>query len=281
MEELEKRLRYFAEKYSMHVLSSRNALAQDIAAKKQSGQGIANSRSQGLEQQLFRDRFHGWEDGRKDYTGNSYQKGYIGICVEYFSTHPEELTDDTIRQLCSKFEAGKERYIQNLIASVHQAPFMSEETRNNSAGVLRNGVESTLYNCKADLVLALHEMRDKQNYEQRTKKADTIMNNTVNNGFIVVGDHNTVNAQFRDLFEALDTLQAKIKDATDFTPAEMQDVNAEITTLKAQLAKSNPDKSRIMQAWECVNVLVTGKGLYDLLLPITPLIMEFVSKITG
>ena len=281
MEELENRLRIFEEKYSMHGLFCRNALAQDIAIKKQSGQGIANSRFQSLEQQLLRDRFHGWEDGQKDYTGNSYQKGYIGICVEYFSTHPEELTEDTIQQRCSKLEDGKERYIQNRIAREHRAPFISEETWNNTAGVLRNGIESALYNCKTDFVLALHELRDRLNYEQRTKKTDTIINNTVKNGFIVIGNQNTINAQFGELFKALDSLHSKIKDSNDFTPAEKQDFQAELATLKAQLSKSNPDKSRILQAWECVNVLVTGKSLYDLLLSITPLIMEIVSKLGG
>lgn len=101
-------------------------------------------------------------------------------------------------------------------------------------------------------------------------------NNTVTNGIIVTGNNNTINAQFGKEISAIDNLQAQLNNASDFTPAEKEDIKSDLEYIKKQLSKNTPNKGIVSKVWEGVNVAVTGKSLYDLVVQITPKIISLL-----
>jgi hypothetical protein len=69
-------------------------------------------------------------------------------------------------------------------------------------------------------------------------------------GVTVVGDGNVVNAKFTDLSTALDELDQAIANSRQLSDEQKLDAAGDISTIRAQVAKKNPDPSLIRGAWE-------------------------------
>jgi hypothetical protein len=69
-------------------------------------------------------------------------------------------------------------------------------------------------------------------------------------GVTVVGDGNVVNAKFTELSSALDELDQAIGDSRQLTDEQKLDAAGDISAIRAQLAKKNPNPSAIRGAWE-------------------------------
>jgi len=78
-------------------------------------------------------------------------------------------------------------------------------------------------------------------------------------GVTVVGQGNIVNARFEALFRDLDALGIAIR-AADIPDADKVAYQAEIDTIKSQLAKGNPDKGILQRAWDAVKGAATVQG---------------------
>jgi len=90
-------------------------------------------------------------------------------------------------------------------------------------------------------------------------RADSSKNVNITNihGVTVVGDGNIVNTQFTDLSRALDELDRAISQARDLTDIQKLDAAADLSTIRAQIAKKNPDKTIVTTAWKSLEGLAT------------------------
>ncbi len=95
-------------------------------------------------------------------------------------------------------------------------------------------------------------------------------------GVTVVGDGNVVNAKFTELSSVLDELDQAIADSRQLTDEQKLDAAGDISAIRAQAAKKNPNPSVIRAAWEGLKALPVlgnaadaigrvGKMLSDLL----------------
>ena len=74
-------------------------------------------------------------------------------------------------------------------------------------------------------------------------------------GVTVVGDGNVVNAEFTELSSALDDLDLAIGDSPQLTDEQKLDAAGDISAIRAQVAKKNPNPSVIRGAWEGLKAL--------------------------
>ncbi len=88
------------------------------------------------------------------------------------------------------------------------------------------------------------------------------INNT--QGVVVVGDHNFVQQQFNELYRELDLLKNELGKLSNLSDQDKLNYQSEIQTVQSQLAKQNPNKSIIQQAWAALSSLSTIDGVVDL-----------------
>jgi len=69
-------------------------------------------------------------------------------------------------------------------------------------------------------------------------------------GVTVVGDGNVVNAKFTELSSVLDELDQAIADNRQLTDEQKLDAAGDISAIRAQVAKKNPNPSVIRGAWK-------------------------------
>ena len=74
-------------------------------------------------------------------------------------------------------------------------------------------------------------------------------------GVTVVGDGNLVNAEFTELARAVDDLDEAIADSQQLTDEQKLDAAGDISAIRAQVAKKNPNASAIRGAWEGLKTL--------------------------
>ncbi len=82
-------------------------------------------------------------------------------------------------------------------------------------------------------------------------------------GVTVVGEGNIVSTRFEGLFRDLDGLGTALRSA-DIPDADKVAFQAEIDTIKSQLAKGSPDKSILQRAWDGLSGAATVAGAMSL-----------------
>jgi hypothetical protein len=89
------------------------------------------------------------------------------------------------------------------------------------------------------------------------KKAQAASHVNITNvqGVTVVGDGDVVNANFTELSSALDHLDQAIADSRQLTDEQKLDAAGDISAIRAQVAKKNPNPSIIRGAWDGLKVL--------------------------
>jgi hypothetical protein len=90
------------------------------------------------------------------------------------------------------------------------------------------------------------------------KKPQTASQVNVTNvrGVTLVGsDGNVVNANYTDLPSAIDELDQAISDSRQITNEQKLDAVDDLSTIRVQVAKKNPDTALIRGAWEGLKVL--------------------------
>ena len=93
---------------------------------------------------------------------------------------------------------------------------------------------------------------------------------------ITVGDGNQIDAQYRDLGEALAELHKAVT-SSDAPEANKMALVADIDTIQSQLAKPQPNRSIIATAWEVVKGAATINGCAGLISKAAGLIAGFLS----
>jgi len=84
-------------------------------------------------------------------------------------------------------------------------------------------------------------------------------------GVTVVGHDNVVRTRFETLFRDLDALGTAIR-AMDALPDQEKLVRqADVETIKSQLAKEEPDKGILQRAWDGLRTVASLPGVQTLL----------------
>ncbi|MCE9628596.1 MAG: hypothetical protein K8Q91_01235 [Candidatus Vogelbacteria bacterium] len=95
------------------------------------------------------------------------------------------------------------------------------------------------------------------------QKSHWVTGININNiqGVTVIGDHNFVHQEFGDLYKNLDLLKEEVTKSGTISDEDKLDYQSEIETIKSQLAKKEPNKNIIKQAWAGLSVLSTLEGV--------------------
>ena len=110
----------------------------------------------------------------------------------------------------------------------------------------------------------------------QASRALTGINITNVRGITVIGDRNFVNYQYGDLFRSLDLLGEEVRKSAQLTDEEKLNYQAEIETIKSQLAKPSPNRSIIREAWAGLAALATVEGVAQFVDRVTHLIGPLV-----
>lgn len=93
---------------------------------------------------------------------------------------------------------------------------------------------------------------------------------------VVIGDRNLVRASFEAHYRELDLLEQALSLTDRISDEEKVDYGAEIETIKAQLAKSSPDKGIIHKAWTVLSGLSKIPALFELVERVRKLIEPLI-----
>jgi len=82
-------------------------------------------------------------------------------------------------------------------------------------------------------------------------------------GVTIIGNGNIVNNEYTDLSRLLDVLEKEIESNNRLDDTQKLDASGDISTIRTQIAKKNPNRTIISTAWESLKVLATLAGATD------------------
>src|SRR5262249_51569435 len=91
-------------------------------------------------------------------------------------------------------------------------------------------------------------------------------------GVTIVGDGNVVNTQYTDLSRALDELDKELGSTPKLSDEEKLDAAADLTTIRAQIAKPHPVQAIVRAAWSSLEAVATTAGVVDALVKVKDLL---------
>jgi len=89
------------------------------------------------------------------------------------------------------------------------------------------------------------------------KRMDSFKSMNITKGVTVVGDGNIVNTHFTDLSRAIDELDQTISNSTELSDTQKLDAAADLSTIRTQIVKQQPNKEIIAAAWKSLEGLAT------------------------
>jgi hypothetical protein len=96
-------------------------------------------------------------------------------------------------------------------------------------------------------------------------------------GVTVIGDNNFVHQEFGELYRNLELLKEEIFKNANIKDEDKLNYQSEIETIKSQLAKQNPNKNIIKEAWNAISPLATVEGIIQFYERVAPLIYKLIS----
>ena len=102
----------------------------------------------------------------------------------------------------------------------------------------------------------------------------------MSNSVVVLGDNNIVRNEHREVSESLERLGNQIRINSELSDEQKIDYQAEIDTIKSQLAKSKPDESIIKKSWNALKGVATISSIIDLYTKTKSLIDSLLSKLS-
>jgi hypothetical protein len=96
-------------------------------------------------------------------------------------------------------------------------------------------------------------------------------------GVTVLGDGNVVNAQFTDVSRALDELDDAISQSQTLTDEQRLDAAGDLSTIRTQIAKKNPDRTIIGTAWSSLKAIATAGGVVGAVEKVSQVIGGFLA----
>jgi hypothetical protein len=112
----------------------------------------------------------------------------------------------------------------------------------------------------------------------RRPESANSLNITNIQGVTVVGDGNIVNTQFTDLARALDDLDKAIATSRELNDSQKLDAAADLSTIRTQITKQQPNKTIITLAWESLKGVATIASLVEAASKVGALIAGLVGQ---
>lgn len=97
-------------------------------------------------------------------------------------------------------------------------------------------------------------------------------------GVTIVGDGNVVNTQYTDLSRALDELDKKLGSTHRLSDEEKLDAAADLSTIRAQIAKKHPAREIVRAAWTSLEGVATVAGAMDALTKVKHLLAPILGR---
>jgi hypothetical protein len=91
-------------------------------------------------------------------------------------------------------------------------------------------------------------------------------------GVTIVGDGNVVNTQYTDLSRALDDLDRKLGSTPKLSDEQKLDAAADLSTIRAQIAKQHPSHEIVRTAWHALEGVATVAGVMDAFMKVKDLL---------
>jgi len=95
-------------------------------------------------------------------------------------------------------------------------------------------------------------------------------------GVTVIGDENVVNAEYSDLYQALNEFEKSISSSDKLSDEDKLNVTADVESLKNQLSKPKPNRAIIANIWSGIEKIVTGAGLAQAVAKVAALVQPFI-----
>jgi len=95
-------------------------------------------------------------------------------------------------------------------------------------------------------------------------------------GVTVIGDENVVNAEYSDLYQALNELEKSVSSSNKLSDEEKLNITADAESLKNQLSKSKPDKTIVSKLWLGIEKAVKVAGLVQAAAQVAALVQPFI-----
>lgn len=86
-----------------------------------------------------------------------------------------------------------------------------------------------------------------------------------------------VNAQFTDVSRALDELDDAISQSQTLTDEQRLDAAGDLSTIRTQIAKKNPDRTIIGTAWSSLKAIATAGGVVGAVEKVSQVIGGFLA----
>jgi hypothetical protein len=112
---------------------------------------------------------------------------------------------------------------------------------------------------------------------QKSNRAQGINIKNVN-GIVIIGNNNLVRQSFSELYENLEKLLIEIKNSLKISDEDKINYQAEIETIKDQLAKKDPTKKILQNAWNGLAALATIEGLVQFYDQVKNLILPIIKQ---
>jgi hypothetical protein len=91
----------------------------------------------------------------------------------------------------------------------------------------------------------------------RKPETSSHVNITNIQGVTIIGDGNIVNAEFTDLSRALSELDNAIAESPELSDIQKLDAAGDLSTIRTQIAKKNPNPTIIKAAWDSLQSIAT------------------------
>jgi hypothetical protein len=95
-------------------------------------------------------------------------------------------------------------------------------------------------------------------------------------GIIAIGNNNYIRNEFTELFESLEALGKQVRISSELNDEEKFNVQADMETIKSQLAKPKPDKDIIKKAWNTLKFIATINGVVSLYNKVAPIVEALI-----
>lgn len=98
-------------------------------------------------------------------------------------------------------------------------------------------------------------------------------------GVVALGNNNYIRNEFSDLFALLEELGKQIRLSGEIKDEEKMNYQAELDTIKSQLAKPKPDRDIVGKAWSALKAVATVNGVVSFYAKVAPAIEALINSV--
>lgn len=171
------------------------------------------------------------------------------------------------------------------VSDLVQALYIDPKIAERALGYFYNNQEATINEYKGSIMSGqitistkgINKLRELRKERNRQPNLSQVVYNQ-NGGIAIYGSNNTIGTINQNSIQTINELDNLIKflDLSDINSNDKQNAIMDAETIKTQLAKPNPSKTIIKEAWTSLGALATIEGVIGFINRIQPLIHHFI-----